>query len=62
MSIDVYIPNQLNQYNQKLIENLQRLGYDVFDINSPFYNDFCTKYTTEEGTDMTLADRKKIYL
>ena len=38
---------------------MEKLGYDIFNINSPFYTDFCTKYTTEDGTDMILADRKK---
>ena len=42
-----------------MIKKLQNLGYDIFNINDPFYTDFCTKYTTEDGTDMTLADRKK---
>ena len=59
VSIDVYIPSQLSDKTQKLIENLEKLGYDVFNLNSPFYTDFCTKYTTEEGTDITIEDRKK---
>ena len=59
ISIDIYIPTQLSEKTQKLIEYLEKLGYDVFNINSPFYTDFCTQFTTEEGTDMTLADRKK---
>ena len=57
--IDIYIPTQLDEKTQKIIANLEKLGYDVFNLNSPFYTDFCTKYTTEDGTDMTLADRKK---
>ena len=43
VSIDIYIPTQVSEKTQKLIENLQKLGIDVFNINSPFYNDFCTK-------------------
>ena len=58
-SIDFYIPTQLSEKTQKLIEYLENLGYDVFNLNSPFYTDFCTQYTTPEGTDMTLDDRKK---
>ena len=58
-SIDFYIPTQLSEKTQKLIEYLEQLGYDVFNLNSPFYTDFCTQYTTPEGTDMTLDDRKK---
>jgi len=58
-SVDFYIPTQLSEETQKLIEYLQNLGIDVFNLNSPFYTDFCTQYTTPDGTDMTLADRKK---
>ena len=57
--INIHIPTELRESNQKLIEELNRLGYNVFDINDPFYTDFCAKYTTEEGTDITLEDRKK---
>ena len=59
VSVSVHIPTQLNGSTQKLIESLSKLGYDVFNINDPFYTDFCTKYTTEDGTDISLADRKK---
>ena len=59
VSVSVHIPTQLSESTQKLIESLTKLGYDVFNINDPFYTDFCTKYTTEEGTDISLADRKK---
>ena len=58
-SININIQTDLGESNQKIIERLKKLGYDVFNLNDPFYTDFCTKYTTEDGTDMTLADRKK---
>ena len=57
--INIHIPTELSESNQKLIEELNRLGYNVFDINDPFYTDFCAKYTTKEGTDITLEHRKK---
>ena len=57
--INVYIQSQLSESSQKLIEELEKLGFDVFNLNSPFYTDFCTKYTTEAGTDISLNDRKK---
>ena len=59
VSVNIHIPAQLSNKTQKLIEDLLKLGYDVFNINDPFYQDFCTKYTSEGGTDMTLTDRKK---
>ena len=36
-------------------------GYDVFDTNSPFYNDVCTPYTNEHGNDVLLDARRKDY-
>ena len=36
-------------------------GYDVFDTNSPFYNDICTPYTNENGNDVLLDLRRKDY-
>ena len=36
-------------------------GYDVFDANSPFYNDICTPYTNENGNDVLLDARRKDY-
>ena len=35
-------------------------GYDLFNLNDSFYNDICSTYTTQDGTDLTLLDRKKI--
>ena len=35
--------------------------YDIFDINDPFYNDICTSYTSDDGTDVTLKDRQNNY-
>ena len=57
--INIYIPVQLSKKTEKLIEDLKKLGYDIFNINDPFYTDFCTQYTTPDGTDISLEDRKK---
>ena len=27
------------------------MGYDLFNINSPFYQDICTPYTSNDGND-----------
>ena len=47
ISIDIYIPVKLSE----------EMGYDLFDINSKFYTDFCTPYTSPDGTDILLSDR-----
>ena len=37
------------------------MGYYLFDINSPFYQDICTPFTFPEGTDVLLLDRINDY-
>ena len=50
IDIDIYLPLELK-------ENI-----NLYDPNSDFYNDICNTYTSENGTDLTLADRKKNYI
>ena len=50
----------INQYQSKTASVLSN-GYDVFDANSPFYNDVCTPYTNEHGNDVLLDARRKDY-
>ena len=38
---------------------MKSLGYDMFNINDPFYQDLCTLYTSENNTDMPLSARKE---
>ena len=39
---------------------MNQSGYNLFNLNDSFYNDICSKYTSENGTDLTLADRKEL--
>ena len=55
--IDVYIPIEINEKAQKLYDELKQQGYNLFDKNDKFYNDICTPYETENGTDVLLSDR-----
>ena len=48
--IDIYLPLILNG------------SLDKYDPNSDFYNDICATYTSENGTDLTLSERKKNYI
>ena len=61
INIDIYIPVILSEKTQFLYNELQKLGYDLFDINSPFYNDICTPYISPNGTDVLLSDRINSY-
>ena len=36
---------------------MKESGYDMFNINDPFYQDICTPFDSEDGTDMPLSDR-----
>ena len=56
-TIDIYIPVVLSEKLQNLYNELKDLGYDLFDINSPFYQDICTSYKSSEGSDVILSDR-----
>ena len=57
--IEINTPVILDAETAALLSKLDKSGYDIFDKNDPFYNDICTKYTSENGTDILLTDRKK---
>ena len=48
------------QFQSKIVAGVDS-GYDLFDVNSPFFNDICTPFTNENGNDVLLDDRRKDY-
>jgi len=40
------------------IKQLNEFGYDLYNINDAFYQDICSSFTSENGTDILLSDRK----
>ena len=48
---------ELNEENKKLYEKMKESGYDMFNINDPFYQDICTPFDSSNGTDILLIDR-----
>ena len=56
-TINIYVPIELSEETKKIAEELKEKGYDIFNINDPFYTDICTSYKSEDGTDMLLSDR-----
>ena len=56
--ITIDVPVYLAQNVEEMKEKLDGYGYDIFDENDDFYNDICTKFTTDSGTDMNLNDRR----
>ena len=59
MSICVSTPVKLDSTTSSLYDTLKESGYDLFNENDDFYTDICSIYTSANGTDMTLDDRKK---
>ena len=57
--ISVSTPVKLDSSTSSLYDDLKNSGYDLFNENDDFYTDICSIYTSSNGTDMTLADRKK---
>ena len=59
IQISIDLPVKMAKDIEILYESLDESGYNLFDLNNTFYNDICAKYTTINGTDMTLNDRKQ---
>ena len=47
--------------NRESYQSVADNGYNVFDYESPFYNDICAPFTNENGNDVLLEDRRKDY-
>ena len=58
VNIVVNVPVYLDTYSLNQYERLEEAGYNLYDSADDFYNDICSTYTTENGTDMLLEDRK----
>ena len=61
ITIGIYIPVIISEKLQNLYNELKDMGYDLFDINSPFYQDICSPYKSSDGTDVLLSDRINTY-
>ena len=63
INIDEIILNVQINFTEKQQKNIDELynnkGINLFNSSDDFYNDDCNKYTTQEGTDMYLQDRKE---
>ena len=55
--INIFVPMELSKETKHLYENIKKSGYDMFNINDPFYQDICTPYNSLNGTDILLIDR-----
>ena len=55
--INLIIPMDISEETKQLYEQMKESGYDMFDINDPFYQDICTPFDSGNGTDILLSDR-----
>jgi hypothetical protein len=59
IKIEINVPVNLDETTISLYNSLSESGYNLFDSEDEFYNDVCSIYTSENGTDMILEDRRK---
>ena len=58
MKISVNSPVKLDSSTSSLYDILKESGYNLFNESDAFYTDICSTFTSQNGTDMTLTDRK----
>ena len=58
ININIFIKKVLGKDTQNIYDITKEQGYDMFDINSKFYQDICTPYNSEGNYDVLLSDRK----
>ena len=56
--ININVPVYLDESTQKMTQLLNESGYNIFDERDRFYNDICSKFTTDYGADIILRDRR----
>ena len=59
--INIYTPFILSEDLNNLYNDLKAKGYNLFNINSSFYQDICTPFKSSNGTDVILSDRINYY-
>ena len=47
----------LSEETKGIYEDLKSMGYDMYNIKDPFYQDICIPYTSINNTDILLSDR-----
>ena len=53
---NIYVKTELSNETKYSYKKLKNLGYDMFNINDPFYQDICSTYTSKGNTDIILSD------
>ena len=61
ISIFINIPSYLDSDTESLYDDLNKSGYNLFNSSDDFYNDICSTYTSKNGTDVILSDRRNSF-
>ena len=56
-NINIYVKAELSSGTKEVYQKLKEMGYDMLNINDPFYQDICTPYESSNDTDIILSDR-----
>ena len=56
-TVNLYVKIDLSEETKKIYEEMKAKGYNMFNIEDPFYNDICTPYKSDNNTDIILSDR-----
>ena len=57
--IEIRIPMAFKSYKMDLIREARKLGYNIFDLNDPFYHDICSIFSYN-NSDISLSERKNL--
>ena len=55
--VSLFVKLDLSEEMQSIYDNMKELGYNMLDINDPFYQDICSPYNSDNNTDILLSDR-----
>ena len=58
ISISINTPIIISSNFEYLFESSRKSGYNLMNSNDYFYNDICSPYTTENGTDIPMEERQ----
>ena len=59
--IEIRIPVMFKKYELDLINKVEELGYNIFDLNDKFYHDICSKFIYN-NSDISLSEKKTCWI
>ena len=59
VQINIDVPVTLNTNLELIFDSLTESGYNICNKKDSFYQDICSTFTSSNGTDILLSDRKK---